>query len=229
MMQNIDKYLFDFFRKQKTMEKPIKHLFIMRLCSIVFSKIYNFISKFALTIFLVFIFCSFFVTILNSYFLKRTEYTNAKISLVKEIDEAHFSSIVSYIRYIKEKELEQIRKNYFSAVFINEKITPIRMDLATRETANMMNESTKYYDLRIETINNAYQLIKRNKADLIPKNDYIDPIDSILFWDNIYQVKTIRFREDIANNSSIWMKYLDNSIALDEYLNNNKEKIANKN
>ena len=152
-----------------------------------------------------------------------------KIALIKEIDGNRFASILSHIKLVKEKELEQITKNYWTAFFINEKVVQIRMDKVTRDTTEMINKSSQFYDSRTEDINRTYQFIKKDKAELITATfDGDNPIDKIITWDNIAQVKTLTLREDITRDSSYWMKHLNNPVALADYLEANKAMIASK-
>lgn len=152
-----------------------------------------------------------------------------KIALIKEIDDTRFASILSHIKLVKEKEIEQITKNYWAAVFINEKVTSIRMDRVAHETVDIINTTNLFYNSRAEEINKTYHLIKKDKIDLITNTfDGDNPIDKIITWDNITQVKTFSMREEINSYSYYWMKYLDNPIALADYLEANKAMIASK-
>lgn len=247
IMQEADKdsskNFYNFFSKQKMTEITPQSSWGMRAWAMALYTVYQIFKLFSrvslrgLAIFMI----GFIITSgVTSYFSHRAENNKAqvaqvqtmqkqKMALIKEMDETRFSAILAHIKLVKEKELEQINKNYWAAVFINEKITPLSMERVTRETTDMIKKSNQFYDSRMEDMNKTYQLIKKDKIDLITSTyDGDSPIDKIITWDNISQVKTISIREDIANNSYYWMRHLNNPVALADYLEANKAVIASK-
>ena len=241
--KNSSQNFYNFFSKQKMTEITPQSSWGMRSWAMVLYTLYQIFKIFSrvtlrgLAIFMI----GFIITSgITSYFSYSAENSKVKvaqvqalqkqkIALIKEINDTRFASILSHIKLVKEKELEQITKNYWTAVFINEKVVKIRMDKVTRDTTEMINKSSQFYDSRTEDINRTYQFIKKDKAELITATfDGDNPIDKIITWDNIAQVKTLTLREDITRDSSYWMKHLNNPVALADYLEANKALIASK-
>lgn len=234
--KNSSRNFYDFFSKQKMADITPQSSWAMRAWAMglftVF-QIFKLFSRTTLQGLAIFIMSLIITSGITSYLSHHSEKVQIlekqKIDLIKEIDDKRFISILSHIKLIKEKEIEQITKNYWAAVYINEKTNKLRMDVITRETANMVKSTNKFYDFRTEELNKTYQLIKKDKTDLITSTfDGGNPIDKIITWDNITQVKSLSLREDVSNLSDSWMKYLDNPVALADYLETNKALIASK-